>query len=49
MDDKIVTITYKPDLIKPEDLQKSIKELGYEAELLKPIENENQNKDQKPT
>jgi copper chaperone CopZ len=48
MNDRIVTITYNPELIKQEDLQKSIKELGYEADLIKPIENKEKNKVQKP-
>jgi copper chaperone CopZ len=42
MSDKIVTITYNSDMVKPEDLQKSIKELGYDADLIKSIETKSQ-------
>jgi copper chaperone CopZ len=48
MDDKIVTITYNPDLVKPEDLQKSIKELGYDADIVNPDENKAESKVEKP-
>ena len=48
MEDKIVTITYNPELIQTEEIQKSIKDLGYDADLIKPIENKAQNNDQKP-
>jgi copper chaperone CopZ len=45
LDDQIVTIMYDTSLVKVEDLQKSIKDLGYDAELVIPVEDNAQIKD----
>jgi copper chaperone CopZ len=45
LDDQIVTIKYDPSSVKVEYLQKSIKDLGYDADLVNTVEDEAQIKD----
>ncbi|MBS3999950.1 MAG: heavy-metal-associated domain-containing protein [Desulfobulbaceae bacterium] len=35
LDDKIVTIKYNPNTVKPNEMMKVIKNMGYDADILK--------------
>lgn len=35
LDDKIVTITYDPNTVKPSEMEKDIENMGYDADILK--------------
>ena len=46
LDDQIVTITYDTTKVKPELLQSSIKDLGYDADFINVTNNKAESKDE---